>query len=58
LLWIVLFGQPSSFARLGRLFRASVVKSSRYALHRACGFSWLARKILSTKPLPAKDDWL
>ncbi|MBU2485148.1 MAG: hypothetical protein KKG78_08670, partial [Alphaproteobacteria bacterium] len=33
-------------------------KSSHDALHRACGFSSLTRKILSTKSLPAKDDWL
>jgi hypothetical protein len=33
-------------------------KSSHDALHRACGFSWLARKILPIKSLPAKDDRL
>jgi len=31
-------------------------KSSHDALHRACGFSSLTRKILSIKSLPAKDD--
>jgi len=33
-------------------------KSSHDARHRGCGFSWLARKILSIKLLPAKDDRL
>ncbi|MCC0052281.1 MAG: hypothetical protein H6881_10425 [Rhodobiaceae bacterium] len=33
-------------------------KASHDALHRACGFSSLTRKILSIKSLPAKDDRL
>jgi hypothetical protein len=33
-------------------------KASHDAPHRDCGFSWLTRKILSIKLLPAKDDRL
>jgi hypothetical protein len=45
-------------ARPARFSASASSKFSHNALDRACSLSWLTRKILSIKSLPARDDRL